>query len=321
MSFKLANDGSMTGEDRTSQVRRWHPVAVPMLHTGQNFTRTSCAMVFSCRSSPAPASASIATPTAAPYSCSTCRARASTSSPARCSPTSTPPCAARNREEPARARRPQRQAVRLRRRRRSERVPRHQGRRRGRGDVGARGRNCSTSSRRCRCRRSRRISGPCLGGGLELALACDYRLVFDKPGTQLGLPEVELGLLPGWGGTQRLPRVVGLERALQVILGGKRLNAREAFRWGLADALAATEAELRERVRQLVGRAIARGQGDSVDGLPLRTWRQRLPRIEPASAGACSSAAPSVCCAAASPTTCRPRSRRWRRSASACSRA
>ena len=49
------------------------------------------------------------------------------------------------------------------------------------------------------------ISGACLGGGLEFALACDYRLVFDKPNTQLGLPEVELGLLPGWGGTQRLP--------------------------------------------------------------------------------------------------------------------
>src|SRR5262245_10639087 len=76
------------------------------------------------------------------------------------------------------------------------------------------------------------IHGPALGGGLELALACDYRLVFDRPNTQLGLPEVELGLLPGWGGTQRLPRIIGLERALQVILGGRRLSAREAHRWG-----------------------------------------------------------------------------------------
>src|SRR5258707_12273668 len=89
------------------------------------------------------------------------------------------------------------------------------------------------------------IAGPCLGGGLELALACDYRLVFDKPATQLGLPEVELGLLPAWGGTQRLPRTLGRERALQIMLGGKRLNAREAFSWGLADAYAASEAELR----------------------------------------------------------------------------
>src|SRR5207244_3287391 len=78
------------------------------------------------------------------------------------------------------------------------------------------------------------IHGPCLGGGLEFALACDYRLVYDRANTQFGLPEVELGLLPGWGGTQRLPRVVGLERAQQMILGGRRLNAAEALRWGLA---------------------------------------------------------------------------------------
>ena len=62
------------------------------------------------------------------------------------------------------------------------------------------------------------IHGPCLGGGLEFSLACDYRVVIDAPGTQIGLPEIELGLVPGWGGTQRLPRVVGLQRALQVIL-------------------------------------------------------------------------------------------------------
>src|SRR5262249_31107959 len=89
------------------------------------------------------------------------------------------------------------------------------------------------------------IHGPCLGGGLEFALACDYRIVIDQPGTQLGLPEVELGLLPGWGGTQRLPRVVGLERALQMILAGKRLSAREAHAWGLADGIAVTEDQQR----------------------------------------------------------------------------
>src|SRR5262249_55786521 len=72
------------------------------------------------------------------------------------------------------------------------------------------------------------IAGACLGGGLEFALACDYRVVVDHPKTQLGLPEVELGLLPGWGGTQRLPRVVGLEKSLQMILGTRRLNAVEA---------------------------------------------------------------------------------------------
>jgi 3-hydroxyacyl-CoA dehydrogenase/enoyl-CoA hydratase/3-hydroxybutyryl-CoA epimerase len=133
------------------------------------------------------------------------------------------------------------------------------------------------------------ISGACLGGGLELALACDYRLVFDKPSTQLGLPEVELGLLPAWGGTQRLPRLIGLERALRVILDRKRLNAVEAFRWGLADALAATENELREQFACLAARAIGEGKRRIPTPLlfrkgwrgPLRTWRQRLLESNP----------------------------------------
>jgi 3-hydroxyacyl-CoA dehydrogenase/enoyl-CoA hydratase/3-hydroxybutyryl-CoA epimerase len=124
------------------------------------------------------------------------------------------------------------------------------------------------------------VHGPCLGGGLELALACDYRLVYDRRETQLGLPEVMLGLLPGWGGTQRLPRVVGLERALQVILAGKRLNAQDAERWGLADVVAANEAELREGFAQLTARAIQEGKRP-LTGLPLRTWRQRLLESNP----------------------------------------
>ena len=119
------------------------------------------------------------------------------------------------------------------------------------------------------------VHGPCLGGGLELALACDYRLVMDRPDTQLGLPEVELGLLPGWGGTVRLPRIVGLERALKVILSGKRLGAREALAWGLADEIAKTEEELRERFARLLFRAVAQGKR-SPSWLPFRTWRQRL---------------------------------------------
>jgi 3-hydroxyacyl-CoA dehydrogenase/enoyl-CoA hydratase/3-hydroxybutyryl-CoA epimerase len=124
------------------------------------------------------------------------------------------------------------------------------------------------------------IGGACLGGGLEFALACDYRLVFEKGNTQLGLPEVELGLLPGWGGTQRLPRIVGLERALRMILDRKRLNAAEALRWGLADAIASTEGELRERFALLTARAIGEGKRQH-PGLPLRTWRQRLLESNP----------------------------------------
>jgi 3-hydroxyacyl-CoA dehydrogenase / enoyl-CoA hydratase / 3-hydroxybutyryl-CoA epimerase len=119
------------------------------------------------------------------------------------------------------------------------------------------------------------IRGACLGGGLELALACDYRLVFDKPSTQLGLPEVTLGLLPGWGGTQRLPRIVGLRRALEMILEGKRLGAREALRAGLADVAPTNESELRSQLAYLGIKAIQQGKRP-LKGLPLRTWGQRL---------------------------------------------
>jgi 3-hydroxyacyl-CoA dehydrogenase/enoyl-CoA hydratase/3-hydroxybutyryl-CoA epimerase len=119
------------------------------------------------------------------------------------------------------------------------------------------------------------IQGPCLGGGLEFALACDYRLVRDDRKTQLGFPEIELGLLPGWGGTQRLPRRVGLERALRMILGGKRLGAHEALTWGLADSIAAGESDYVEALRRLGHRAVREGKRPA-SRLPLLTWRQRL---------------------------------------------
>jgi 3-hydroxyacyl-CoA dehydrogenase/enoyl-CoA hydratase/3-hydroxybutyryl-CoA epimerase len=120
------------------------------------------------------------------------------------------------------------------------------------------------------------IEGPCLGGGLEFALACDYRLVRDGRKIQLGLPEVTLGLIPGWGGTQRLPRRIGLERALRMILGGKRLTAREALRWGLADSLAADdEHSYAAALVWLRDRAMREGKRP-VKRLPLLTWRQRL---------------------------------------------
>ncbi len=119
------------------------------------------------------------------------------------------------------------------------------------------------------------IHGPCLGGGLEFALACDYRLVLDTAKTQFGLPEVELGLVPAWGGTQRLPRQIGLERALHLIVGGRRLDARQAARWGLVDRVAATEPELAAVLSLFTfdaSRAVKRPQ----KRLPLRTWRQRF---------------------------------------------
>jgi 3-hydroxyacyl-CoA dehydrogenase/enoyl-CoA hydratase/3-hydroxybutyryl-CoA epimerase len=79
------------------------------------------------------------------------------------------------------------------------------------------------------------ISGSALGGGYELALACDWRVAADAPSVRVGLPEVSLGLLPAAGGTQRLPRLVGLPRALDLVLNARRLGARRALRAGLVD--------------------------------------------------------------------------------------
>ncbi len=81
------------------------------------------------------------------------------------------------------------------------------------------------------------IHGPCLGGGLELALACDYRVCTESDKTRLGLPEVQLGLLPGSGGTQRLPRLIGLLPSLDLILTGKQLRAKKAKKLGVVDAV------------------------------------------------------------------------------------
>ena len=79
------------------------------------------------------------------------------------------------------------------------------------------------------------IHGGCLGGGLEAALACAYRIATEHPKTVLALPEVQLGLIPGAGGTQRLPRTVGLQAALDMILTGKNVRAKKALQIGLVD--------------------------------------------------------------------------------------
>lgn len=79
------------------------------------------------------------------------------------------------------------------------------------------------------------VRGHCLGGGLELALACRYRIVVDEPATRMALPEVMLGIYPAWGGMLRLPRLVGPAAALDLMLTGKGVDARKAKRLGLAD--------------------------------------------------------------------------------------
>ncbi len=83
------------------------------------------------------------------------------------------------------------------------------------------------------------IRGTCLGGGTELALACDHRLASDRDSTEIGLPEVKLGILPGFGGTVRLPRLVGIQNALDLILTGNSASPEKAERIGLVDRVAA----------------------------------------------------------------------------------
>ncbi len=79
------------------------------------------------------------------------------------------------------------------------------------------------------------IHGASAGGGYEVALACDYRVATDDPATRIGLPETTLGLIPAWGGCTRLPRVIGAEKAAEVILKGKLYSAQEALKIGLVD--------------------------------------------------------------------------------------
>jgi 3-hydroxyacyl-CoA dehydrogenase/enoyl-CoA hydratase/3-hydroxybutyryl-CoA epimerase len=109
------------------------------------------------------------------------------------------------------------------------------------------------------------IHGACLGGGLELALACHYRIATDHPKTQLGLPEVQLGLIPGAGGCQRLPRLVGARAALDMILSGKSERATKALKMGLVD----------EVVAPSILRATALAAADRLarDGVPKRAPR------------------------------------------------
>ncbi len=112
------------------------------------------------------------------------------------------------------------------------------------------------------------IDGACLGGGSELALALDERLVSTSPETKIGQPEVQIGILPGWGGTQRLPRVVGLHHAIDMICSGDSLSAEKAVALGYAFDAVPAERLVEEGCRliehfQQTGEWQARGSGSS----------------------------------------------------------
>src|SRR4051794_25090748 len=112
------------------------------------------------------------------------------------------------------------------------------------------------------------INGDCLGGGFEMALACSRRVAADDPSISIGLPEVKLGLIPAWGGTTRLPRLIGLRRALPILLAGKTMPPRKALKAALVDEVVRPESLLaaahrlvrqpvERRTTKLADRAIA----------------------------------------------------------------
>ena len=96
------------------------------------------------------------------------------------------------------------------------------------------------------------MTGTALGGGLEIALACHYRIAIDSPKTKLGLPEVKLGLLPGGGGTQRLPRLVGIQKALELMTQGLELRPKAAMDIGLLDAMATDNEDMLAQAKEWI---------------------------------------------------------------------
>jgi enoyl-CoA hydratase len=98
------------------------------------------------------------------------------------------------------------------------------------------------------------VNGPAIGGGCELAMACDIRIAVT--GATFALPEVRLGILPGAGGTQRLPRLIGTARALEMMLMGRFITADEAFDWGLANRVVAPD-DLMTGARSMAGELLA----------------------------------------------------------------
>ncbi len=113
------------------------------------------------------------------------------------------------------------------------------------------------------------INGACMGGGTEIALACTYRIASDHDKTKIALPEVNLGIFPGWGGTQRLPRLIGLQRSLDIILSGKNLDAKRAYRAGLVDKVIPKE---------LVEAAAFAFANDVISGANVLARSRRKPR-------------------------------------------
>jgi 3-hydroxyacyl-CoA dehydrogenase/enoyl-CoA hydratase/3-hydroxybutyryl-CoA epimerase len=118
------------------------------------------------------------------------------------------------------------------------------------------------------------IHGLCLGGGTELALACRYRVASDDASTRIGLPEVKLGIYPGWGGSVRLPRLVGAPAAMDMMLTGRNLSASAAKAIGLVDRVV-DSSELMESAIGLIQRGLTRPFGQRFKAWSTNTWPAR----------------------------------------------
>lgn len=103
------------------------------------------------------------------------------------------------------------------------------------------------------------IHGACMGGGCELSLACDYRIASDDPSTKIGLPEVKLGIIPGFGGCVRLPRAIGYQAALDIIVQGKAVDSRKAEKLGLVDRVVHVS-NLEEAALKMASEIAAKGK-------------------------------------------------------------
>ncbi len=125
-----------------------------------------------------------------------------------------------------------------------------------------------------RCPTAAAIHGHCMGGGTEIALACDIRVASRDPATKIGLPEIKLGIIPGWGGTSRLPYLIGAPKALELMLTGSALSADKAKNVGLVDAVTTPE-QLLETTKKLVRKRISRPFGQRVLAWATNTWPAR----------------------------------------------
>jgi len=136
------------------------------------------------------------------------------------------------------------------------------------------------------------IQGSCLGGGLEVAMACHYRIAVDGMKTSMGLPEVLLGVLPGGGGTQRLPALTGLPNSLDMVLTGKTLNAKKAKKVGLVDAVQdslgpglASAAETTHKQLEKIAIITAKQLGEGTMKLPNRGPKNFSDKVQKAAFG------------------------------------